>query len=98
MCYITLLFLAHHSVLCDEHSNKLNANSLSEFAFNMTFNYDNITSTNQIDSKPSIIADIDVCRVCWCSKKDTLDCRRADQLDSLPVIPDKADRLQITEM
>ncbi|XP_054160604.1 BDNF/NT-3 growth factors receptor-like [Oppia nitens] len=39
-----------------------------------------------------------VCKVCWCSKRDTLDCRRADQLDTFPVMYHKHDRMLITEI
>lgn len=42
---------------------------------------------------------LDICKACWCSeRKDSLDCRRGGQLDSLPILPSKSDRLLITEM
>lgn len=75
-----------------------------------TINYDGLSPSNgsigsaiepnkslQLSLSPAA-NESNVCKVCWCSKKDTLDCRRADQLDSLPAIPLRTDRLFITEM
>ena len=74
-----------------------------------TVNYDILTTNNgSIASNVSAVEtnkslqlsnnESNVCKVCWCSKKDTLDCRRADKLDSLPAMPIRTDRLLITEM
>jgi hypothetical protein len=38
------------------------------------------------------------CKACWCNKKDSIDCKKADQLDSLPILKTEAERLQITEI
>jgi hypothetical protein len=91
-----ILYLTHHTILCEELSNKQLAINLNELAFNnMSLNKDKNMTRNSVENKTTII---DVCKLCWCSKKDTLDCRVHDKLDSLPIFALKSDRLQITEM
>ncbi len=94
-----ILCLTHHTILCEKYSNKQLAINLSEFAYNnMSFNKDNNITKSSVENKTKITTSVDVCKLCWCSKKDTLDCRVHDKLDSLPLFPLKSDRLLITEM
>lgn len=106
---LILLTICHQSVRCKIQTEKNLSNHLigNQFFDNITthptISYENLSQTNQlvIESNKSLLQtnESNVCKVkCWCSKKDTLDCRRADHLDSLPVMPNKSDRLQITEM
>ncbi len=94
-----ILYLTHHTILCEEHFNKQLAININELALNnMSYNKDNnITIRDSVENK-TIITRIDVCKLCWCSKKDTLDCRVHDKLDSLPLFALKSDRLLVTEM
>ena len=38
------------------------------------------------------------CKACWCNKKDSIDCRKPNELKSIPILRDKNFREQITEI
>lgn len=41
---------------------------------------------------------LNFCKACWCNKQDSIDCRKPNQLKSIPILRDSNFRDQITEI
>ena len=41
---------------------------------------------------------INFCKACWCNKRDSIDCRKPNELKSIPILRDTGIRDQITEI
>lgn len=61
-----------------------------------------ITSSSSSSSnrqKGRSVFTVNVCEVCWCSKKrDSIDCRKANEITAIPVMKTKVERDVITEI
>ena len=97
ICYIVLMYLFLYDVNSVHLTNaKQKFSSLNNQLSNTSDIAEVLDSENRTFVPTS--ASFDICKLCWCSKKDTIDCRRDDNLDSLPIYSPKFERPSVTVM